>query len=298
MNSNDILVKIDSIRPFFSNTEMKIADTVLEDPKNVILLSTKAFSEKCGVSEPSLIRFTKKLGLSGFKEFKLMLSATLGSQSTELYPMNIYESDSPLEVYEKLSTYIIASIQSTQDTLNNEDLQKAVDLIELAYKKKKTIFLSGMGASSLQVKNLQIKLMRLGMNAVFYDDIHLRLEACTNLKKGDLLICITTLGSAIENYQIMEVAKKRGVQIILLTQYGNKKIAKYADVVLYTSVMENSSRLVSHAAIAVQNLIIDTIFFSLAFHDYERITEGVYKARRIFDEYGHYAHLEGDFIKK
>lgn len=40
-----------------------------------------------------------------------------------------------------------------------------------------------MGASGLQVHNLQVKLMRLNINTVLYDDIHLRLEACTNLKK-------------------------------------------------------------------------------------------------------------------
>ena len=294
MATNDLLIKIDSMKPFLSPTELKIANVILENPKEILMLSTKALSAKCKVSEPSLIRFTKKLSLSGFKEFKIKLSASLGTKPAKTYPMNIEQVESPWEIYKKLSAYIITSINNTIDTLSNAELQKTVDLIEEAHKKNKTIFLSGMGATGLQARNLQVKLMRLDINSVLYDDIHLRLEACTNLKKGDLLICITTLGSAIENYQIIDIAKKNGANIVVITQYGNTKIAEKVDAILYMSATENSSRLVTHAAVAVQNLIIDTIFFSLAFRNYDSIVENVRDTRKIFNEYGHYYYAKGD----
>lgn len=297
MATDDILTKIESMKPFLSPTELKIANVILENPKDIVMLSTKMLSAKCDVSEPSLIRFTQKLGYSGFKEFKLKLSASLGTKSNKTYPMNIEQDDSALDIYKKLSAYIITSINNTMETLSNDELEKAIELIDHASKNNKTIFLSGMGASGLQVHNLQVKLMRLNINTVLYDDIHLRLEACTNLKKGDLLICITTLGSAMENYQIIDIAKDRGANIIVITQYGNTKIAEKADVILYMSNMENNSRFVSHAAISVQNLIIDTIFFSIAFREYDEMTENVKETRDIFSKYGHYARVEGKLMK-
>lgn len=298
MTSNDLLIKIASMKPFLSPTELKIANVILDNPKEVVMLSTKALSNKCDVSEPSLIRFTKKLGYSGFKEFKLKLSATLGTKPNKVYPMNIEQDDSALDIYKKLSAYIITSINNTMDTLSDVELQKAIDFIDKANKNKKTIFLSGMGASGLQAHNLQVKLMRLDINSVLYDDIHLRLEACTNLKKGDLLICITTLGSAMENYQIIDIAKQNGADVIVITQYGNTKIAEKADVILYMSAMENNSRFVSHAAVTVQNLIIDTIFFKLAFRDYDEMSKNVIETRKIFSEYGHFIKSDCDFIKR
>lgn len=298
MTSNDLLIKIDSMKPFLSPTELKIANVILDNPKEIVMLSTKALSNKCGVSEPSLIRFTKKLGYSGFKEFKLKLSATLGSKPNKVYPMNIEQNDSALDVYKKLSAYIITSINNTMDTLSDVELQKVINFINKANKNKKTIFLSGMGASGLQAHNLQVKLMRLDINSVLYDDIHLRLEACTNLKKGDLLICITTLGSAMENYQIIDIAKQNGADVIVITQYGNTKIAEKADAILYMSAMENNSRFVSHAAVTVQNLIIDTIFFMLAFKDYDEMAKNVIETRKIFSQYGHFIKSDSDFIKK
>ena len=294
---NEILVKIESMMPYLSKTEYKVAHYFVGNAQNVITMSTKELSKECCVSEPTLIRFTKKLGFSGIKDFKLKLSASLGTNPVDSYLAGVEKNDKPIDIYRKLSSYIITSINSTIETLDKNELEKAVELIYNTHINKNVIFLSGMGASGIPVRNLQIKLMRLGIYASFYEDIHVRLEACTNLKEGDLVIVITTLGSAIENYQIIDIAKQKGANVVVITQYGNEKIAEKVDAVLYTSVMENDTRLVSHAAIAVQNLIIDTIFFSLAYKNFDEIKDSVHEIKKIINEFGHFAKIDKDYIK-
>ncbi len=295
MTSNDVLLKIESMLPFFTNNEKIIADYIVEHAHEVVLSSTKDIALRCDVSEPTLIRFTQKLGYKGFKEFKLRLSANLGSHTTSPTLSDITQEDSTLDIYNKLAAYVIASIQNTKSTLDPNQLDHVVDCIYTAAKKQNTVFLSGLGTSSIQIRNLQTKMMRLHIPTVYYEDIHFELEACTSLEKSDVLICITTLGLTIENHQIIDIAKRKGATIIVITQYGNTKIASKADYVLYTSVTETDNRLVNPASISVQSLVIDTLFFALVMKmDHNQITADVQASREIISEFGHYIKKSSD----
>lgn len=288
MAVGEIIAKIRSTMPFFSKSEKKIATYILDHPNDVSVLSVSALSRKIGVSDPTLIRFTRKLGLAGYKEFKLKITADIISDSSSDSPVNVTNKDNAWDIYNKLAVYTTSSITSTSRALNSVDLQKAVDYIDKAHQNNKQIFLSGMGSSSMVAESFQVKLMRLNIQSVFYSDIHLRLEACSNLGQGDLFICFSTLGKSKENYELVDVANSKGADVIVITQLGNSKLAKKATVTLYTSVMENNSRIITQASTIVQTLISDTIFLTLAQKDSAAIEASVKETREIFKKTGHY----------
>lgn len=287
MKNSDLLLRIESSMPFLSKSEKKVGEYILNNPKKVADMSTQSLSTACQVSEPTLIRFTRKLGFNGYREFKLQLSANLVSKQLENTPVRVDINDSAQEIYEKLTAFTIASLKSTVNTIDGNDLETAANYIYLASQKKHQIFLSGMGASTVLIKEFQIKMMRLNIQTVFYEDIHLRLEACTNLKKDDLFICFTTLGSSKENYELIDIAHSRNAKIIIITQYGNSKTSEKADITLYTSVIENNLRLASQTSIVLQSMIIDTIFLIIALKDYETISKDVQEAKELFHRLGH-----------
>lgn len=287
MKNSDLLLRIESSMPFLSKSEKKVGEYILNNPKKVADMSTQSLSTACQVSEPTLIRFTRKLGFNGYREFKLQLSANLVSKQLENTPVRVDINDSAQEIYEKLTAFTIASLKSTVNTIDGNDLETAANYIYLASQKKHQIFLSGMGASTVLIKEFQIKMMRLNIQTVFYEDIHLRLEACTNLKKDDLFICFTTLGSSKENYELIDIAHSRNAKIIIITQYGNSKTSEKADITLYTSVIENNLRLASQTSIVLQSMIIDTIFLIIALKDYETISKDVQETKELFHRLGH-----------
>lgn len=287
MKNSDLLLRIESSMPFLSKSEKKVGEYILNNPKKVADMSTQSLSTACQVSEPTLIRFTRKLGFNGYREFKLQLSANLVSKQLENTPVRVDINDSAQEIYEKLTAFTIASLNSTVNTIDGNDLETAANYIYLASQKKHQIFLSGMGASTVLIKEFQIKMMRLNIQTVFYEDIHLRLEACTNLKKDDLFICFTTLGSSKENYELIDIAHSRNAKIIIITQYGNSKTSEKADITLYTSVIENNLRLASQTSIVLQSMIIDTIFLIIALKDYETISKDVQETKELFHRLGH-----------
>ena len=68
-----------------SKTERRVADYVRLHPDKTIISSLQAVSEKCSVSDASVLRFCRSLGFSGYQDFKAALVPELLKKGTSLY---------------------------------------------------------------------------------------------------------------------------------------------------------------------------------------------------------------------
>ena len=59
----------------FSEKEKKIADYVLNDPKNIIHLTINQIADELGLAESTIFRFCQRIGFKGFQAFKISLAA-------------------------------------------------------------------------------------------------------------------------------------------------------------------------------------------------------------------------------
>lgn len=59
------------------NSERKVANCVLQDPASVVSYSITELAEKAGTSEPTVIRFCRRLGLRGYMDLRLSLARDL-----------------------------------------------------------------------------------------------------------------------------------------------------------------------------------------------------------------------------
>ena len=274
MQAVNIISSLESVMPFLSAKEKKLGNYVLTHSQEILSLTLKDLSLQAEVSEATVIRFARKLGCEGYSDFKLSLSANLSAnfynENSDMILDKIMPTDTPDSVLKKLSAFIVTSIQSTTDIIDSQELDKAIKLIRDTNEHKRKIYLSGLGASSTLVKQLQIKFMRLNIPVIYYEDVHLQLESNLNMAEDDLLICFTTLGKSVQSHQ-----------------YINQELASKATVTLFVSAVENNLRLASHTALIVQSLIVDTLFLSLALDNLPEIQEGVAEKNRIFSELGY-----------
>jgi len=106
---------IDSLR----NSEKKVAKCVLVDPGAVITASITELAEKAGTSEPTVIRFCRKLGLGGYMELRLNLARDL--PSAQYIFENVGETDSLAEIAGKILNAHREAISNTLNKLNLDD---------------------------------------------------------------------------------------------------------------------------------------------------------------------------------
>lgn len=272
----------------FSNVERKLAQYILIEPQKIIDMSIQELALNSGVSEATIIRFSRKLGFNGYSELKIILATEL----ITLGDVDVYEdikpSDDPLDIFKKLTSITIQTLNDTINIIDKNEINKAIELVEKARIEKRCIYIIGSGGSSVITKDLQYKLMRIGILAQRYENSHIMLESIINCNENDLVIVFSALGKSKDIFDCMDIAKRNKARIVLITQFGNKNFIDLAEVKLLTANVENNLRLGSMASRLVQLQIVDMIFVSLALKRYRNIRGNLNVVKELFKEKNYY----------
>ena len=115
-----IRLKIKSLYRELSPTEKKIADYVLEQPGKASRSTINEIAQTLNIAVSTFFQFTRKLGYSGFKEFKIALLTEESDAAISIHE-NIQHSDSDLTKIEKVFDSTIQSLQDTKKLINAQD---------------------------------------------------------------------------------------------------------------------------------------------------------------------------------
>ncbi|MEW8973052.1 MAG: MurR/RpiR family transcriptional regulator [Tissierellaceae bacterium] len=263
------IVRIRSLKYDFTESEGKIGQYIIDNPDKVYNLTALELADITETSAASVIRFSKKLGYSGFQELKISLAKDGdrdNSRGDKIYEAISIE-DSTASIMEKIAIENINAIKNTLKLLDRDSIDRVVEAIDGANR----IFLFGIGSSFLVARDLQYKLARINMPVFLYEDLHLQLVSASNMKIGDIAIGISHSGKTKEIYRALELAKEAGCETVSITRYGDSPVSKIADFNLYTAEVEEYLRMGAIASRIAQLTIIDILFTSIVKKNYNRI---------------------------
>ena len=190
---------LDSLR----NSEKKVAKCVLADPGAVITSSITELAEKAGTSEPTVIRFCRKLGLGGYMELRLNLARDL--PSAQYIFENVSDSDSLAGIAGKILNAHREAISNTLNRLDLDDLEAAVKALRSA----RRIEFYGVGNSGIVAQDAQHKFFRLGVSATAVSDGHVQVMSATMLREGDCAVVISNSGRSRDLLDVAELVAER-----------------------------------------------------------------------------------------
>lgn len=277
------ILKIRELYQELTSTEQKIADYIMEQDVNVSILSVAELAALVQTSPPSIVRFAKKLGYTGYQEMKIGLARDAVRQDTQ--QDKVYEAvtihDSTKDVIYKIGKENMNAIEETISILDEETMTKAISAMIQAH----NINIFGVGASGLVGLDLQYKLMRINKRASMYMDSHTQLSSSIHLGKGDVAVGISHSGKTLETYKSMEAAKKRGATTISITKYGKNPLGDLADINLYTASVEKSLRTGAIASRIAQLTIVDILFIGIARNNYNEISKYIQTTREMVEDF-------------
>ena len=277
------ILRIKSLQNNFTDSENKIAKYILGHEDEVYNLTAEELANVTETSPASIIRFSKKIGYSGFQELKISIAKdTIENKINE---DKIYEAitthDSTVEIMEKVSLENIKAIKDTIKLLDEDAIDKATDVISAADK----INLFGVGSSSLVAADFQYKLVRINMPAFLHMDYHLQLVSAANMNERGVAIGISHSGKTKETYEALKTAKKTGAKTISITKFGNNPISEIADIKIYTAEVEKNIRMGAIASRIAQLTIIDILFVNIIKKNYDTIPEYILKTGYIIEDH-------------
>src|SRR5699024_3965989 len=177
------------------------------------------------------------------------------------------QKSDPNETYvSKVRHNMVRTVEDTYALVDDEQLQKAIDMIYQA----RTAVVYGVSSSRIAELDMQNRLMRIVLNIEVVTDSHKQMIRSNSVDNETVIIAISLTGSTKDIIDAVKNAKENGAKVIAITNYTESPLASYADTILLTSAKENpldSGSLVSKIS---QLYIIDLLCTGITIEDHEK----------------------------
>ena len=209
---------LDSIRnrlDTLSKSEHKVALAVLAKPELTIAENISALARLAQVSEPTVVRFCRTLGLDGWHEFKLKLAQSL-ALAPKVSDSAMRQDDLMVDLVDKICNRSVNALLDLRSSLNVHRVEQALAVLSRATK----IEFYGQGSSGIIAMDAQHKFFRSGVPTVAYSDPHIHSISAALLKPGDVVVAISQRGHNTALLRSVMLAKKTGAAVVVLAPSG------------------------------------------------------------------------------
>ncbi len=262
------MLKIQMLYDEMGKSEKKVADFLIAHPSELLPLSITELAEKSQSSEATIVRFARRLGLSGYQELKISLARESGNVVDN---HDVAETDTLSDIFEKVTNDIYKSLEMTKQSLSPSELDKAANAIISARK----IAIFGLGNSSPVAQDAGHKFFRAGCDAYVYSDNHMQAIAASHLKEGDVAIGISHSGSSKDIVDALKIAKLQGATTVSITNKGKSPIVKESDITLFTSSKETEYTILGLNSRIAALSIIDALYSYIVCHKNKDATAAI-----------------------
>lgn len=278
-----VRLKIKSLYNGLSAKEQNIADYILENPISVAHNSISYLSDELNVADSTLFQFAKKLGYSGFKEFKMAILIEENNFSTTSIHEKIEIDDNELTMAQKVFDSNIKTLTNTKKILGLDDLKKAAEIIS----NSNLLYFFGVGGSGILAEDAYHKFLRSPVHVRHSPDYHIQLMEASLLTPQDCAICISHTGKSKETIKIAEIVKEAGAKVIVITSHASSPLAKIGDIVFISISEEIEFHSEALSSRISQLSILDSLYVILMFMNKEKSKEALSKVRRTIWEVKH-----------
>ncbi|RUV96816.1 MurR/RpiR family transcriptional regulator [Mesorhizobium sp. M1A.F.Ca.IN.022.07.1.1] len=256
--------RIRMMMPHLTPLEAKVVETVFGRRGFDETIPLKEIADEAGVSEAMVVKIAKKLGFSGYRDFRTAVCEYSRSPTAEMH-RELSVDDSSAEIVQKVFRTSIQALEETLAILDIGDFDRAADAIEVAISGS----INEVGGSAQIARDVSHKFLRIGVRAAVYDDSHMMLMSASLLGAEDIAVGFSHSGNSSAVIDAVQLAKKNGARTLAITNYANSPLAAEADVVL-CSTARGSPLMGENAAARIAQLnILDALFVAVAQRDYQ-----------------------------
>jgi len=195
-------------RNTFTKNEAKACDKILEDLKLVQTCSIQDLSETIGVTKTTIMRFTQKIGYSGYSEFKYAVINYVNSSENRKT-----NEEKGIAYGENAYADTIRLIHHTADEKKMKELAKRIV-------KAKSVYLAGMINSHVSAMQMYYSLLMFGIRGTVLDSSVAVRSVDMCVTKQDLVLIYSVSGKSEIMKQLAQLKESSGCGMILITSTG------------------------------------------------------------------------------
>ena len=268
-------------------SEKKAADYILEHMEQAAEMSIDRLAKEAQVSQPTVLRMLHALGFAGYKDFRYRLVSELavkepGAEQPSAEPMYGYTL-SREEALEDIPSRMLATATGMlEETMKNFSVKTYKRVVE-ALKSARMIDIYGVENSAVTAQDLLAKLLYLGLPCRYFEDYYYQRISAGTLTDQDVAVGISYSGASKDTVDVMRTAKRAGATTIVITNFQESLINKYADILICTS---QEQFIYGNAIFSrmTQLMIVDMIYMGIIASDYDHYVSQLDKGEKVVRE--------------
>lgn len=269
-------------------SEQRAADYILDHLNHVRELSLDRLAGEARVSQPTVIRMLKALGFKGYREFRDQLLREYArdeegeGRTTPLYGYPLHKGERLEDIPRNMTAM---TERMLQETLKNFSVKTYKQIVEVL-KHARIIDIYSVENSEVTAQDFVAKLLYLGFSCRHFGDHYYQRIAAGSLTSEDVAVGISYSGSSKDTVDVMKTAKKAGATTIVLTNFKDSPISRYADYLICTSQEQlfYGDAIFSRAS---QLLIVDMIYMGIIASDYDYYVRQLDSCEKVVREHAY-----------
>lgn len=265
-------------------TEKKIADYVLENLTHISSMSIERLAKQSYTSHSAIVRFSKKMGFEGYKDFRIAVLKTIQSKLYNLESVDtnfpFTGSDSPIMIAKKLADLTVNTVKRSYAQLSEDQLNQAVDMLTAADR----VFLFAEGDSQIRARSFQNKLVKVNKFLILGEEYADEDWTAANMTPKDCAVFISYGGKITQYGRMIHYLADQGVPTIVITGNQKSKMVKVATLALV--IVQDEYDFVKVSTFSSQiafEYLLDALFSILFAREYEENMVNIKHKRAILE---------------
>ena len=253
-----MLATITTALPRLSPSERRVGQWILDHPREAAGITLARLAAECKTSEPTVVRFCRRVGLGGFRELAIRLTEAL-SQPTTFVHRDVGADDSTSDAVTKVMDASIQSLIEMRAQLSSMPIDEAVRAMQSA----RQIAFAGLGASGHVARDASHKFFRLGIPCTSLRDTTMILQFAAIAQPDDVMVLLSHTGRWPEFALAARLARERGATVIALTN-PDSEVAAESGLLFPCRLIEDTSVYTPMSSRLAQLALLDAIQVALA----------------------------------
>ena len=256
--SLDIMQRMQRLASELSPAQRLVARWLAAHPRQAIDLPIAELADRCGVSEPTVIRFCRRLGLTGYRALKTQL-AGVSEQPHSFLHQDVLPRDSTGAAVSKVLDNGIRALMDLRATIDSMPFTAAVNRLEQA---RQVVFI-GVGASGRVAADGWHKFFRLGVPCTTATDAPTIAQCAAVARGNDIYLAISHTGRWPQLVEGMKLARGNGAATIAIT-HPDSALARASELVFPCHATEDTSIYTPMSSRLAQLAVLDALQVAFA----------------------------------
>lgn len=280
VKENNLLNTVNSMYPTLHDAEKKVAEYVVKEYFNVIDMSVAELSDQCNVSEATIVRFCKRIGLKGFHHFKITLAREVTNPEKTSHSTTI-DLDNISESIHNIFAYKIDELKQTASFLDPKAMKECLDVIS----QSSIVHFVAAGNSMPVALDGAYKFNQIGIRSIVNTTPEMQVSLAHSLTEQDVVVGISNSGNSKLLMDIFEIAKERKAKTICITNHIKSPLSQVADIQL-TSITNEKLFFKDFSFTRIPAIsVIDTLFLLLSRINYANSFQSISDREQALSDY-------------